>query len=188
MVSFDPIAHGDVPLALKTMLDQAPILLAEDDQNDVYLMRQAFAAAAILNPLIVVNNGREAVEYLGGKGTYAQREKYPLPALILLDLKMPWMDGFDVLKWLRRRPEFHSLPAVILTSSKLQSDMDQSRLMGVYDYRVKPHNLAGLVTLLEDIRKCWLGGKTKLLLKIPDTSGSPRHSDSGDEFSAPAGA
>lgn len=138
------------------MLDQVPILLAEDDRNDVALMQRAFVEAAIPNPLIVVNNGREAVEYLAGKGGYADREKYPLPGLMLLDLRMPWMDGFDVLSWLRRQSEFEALPVVLLTSSKLQPDIVQSRLMGVYDYRVKPYHFAELVGLLTDIRKSWL--------------------------------
>ncbi len=155
----DSIAHGNVPLAVKIMLQQAPILLAEDNQNDVYLMRRAFAEAAIPNQVLVVKNGREAVDYLAGKGDYAQRDKYPLPGLMLLDLKMPWMDGFDVLSWLRRRPEFHSLPVVVLTSSRLQCDIDQSRLMGAYDYRVKPTDLPELVALLDNICKRWLGGK-----------------------------
>jgi len=156
IVTLDPIVHGEVPLASKTMLDQVSILLAEDNQDDVFLMRRAFAEAAIPNPLIVVRNGREAVDYLAGKGAYSQRDQYPLPGLILLDLKMPWMDGFDVLSWLRRQPQFQTLPVVVLTSSRLQSDIDQTRLLGVYDYRVKPSDLAELVELLGDIRKCWL--------------------------------
>ena len=138
------------------MLDQVSILLAEDNQDDVFLMRRAFAEAAIPNPLMVVRNGREAVDYLAGKGAYAQRDQYPLPGLILLDLKMPWMDGFDVLSWLRRQPQFQNLPVVVLTSSRLQSDIDQSKLLGVYDYRIKPNDMAELVELLGDIRKCWL--------------------------------
>jgi CheY-like chemotaxis protein len=138
------------------MLDQVPILLAEDDRNDIALMRRAFVEAAIPNPLIVVSNGREVVDYLAGNSAYADREKYPLPGLMLLDLKMPWMDGFDVLSWLRRQPRFEGLPVVLLTSSKLQPDIVQSRLMGVYDYRVKPHDFEELVSLLADVRKCWL--------------------------------
>ena len=138
------------------MLDDIPILLAEDDRNDVLLMRRAFEQAGIPNPLFVVHTGQEAVDYLGGEGDFAQREKYPLPGLMLLDLKMPWMDGFDVLRWLRRHRQFDTLPVVVLTSSKLQSDIDKSRAMGVYDYRVKPHEFEDLVRLLDDVRKCWL--------------------------------
>jgi CheY-like chemotaxis protein len=138
------------------MLDQVPILLAEDDKNDIFMMRRGLAKAGVPNPLFVVENGREAIDYLAGNGDYAAREKFPLPGLMLLDLKMPWMDGFDVLAWLRTRKQFDSLPVVVLTSSKLQSDIDRSRQLGVYDYRVKPQVLEDLVRLLDDVRKCWL--------------------------------
>lgn len=138
------------------MLDSVPILLAEDDENDIFLMGRAFDRAGIPNPLYVVHNGQEAIDYLSGTGTYAQRKRYPLPGMMLLDLKMPWMDGFDVLKWLRTQHHFDNLPVVVLTSSKLQSDIDKTREMGVYDYRVKPQNFEGLVRLLDDVRNCWL--------------------------------
>jgi two-component system response regulator len=75
---------------------------------------------------------------------------------MLLDLKMPWMDGFDVLKWLRGRSQFDTLPVVVLTSSKIQADVDKSRQFGVYDYRVKPQRFEDLVKLLDDVRRCWL--------------------------------
>ena len=141
---------------IKNMLNDVAILLAEDDENDIFLMGRAFDRAGIPNPLFVVRNGQEAVDYLAGTGDYAQRDKHPLPGLLLLDLKMPWMDGFDVLKWLRTHPQFDQLPVVVLTSSKLQSDVDKSRQLGVYDYRVKPHGFDDLVRLLDDVRKCWL--------------------------------
>ena len=140
----------------KTMLNDVAILLAEDDENEIFLMGRAFDRAGVPNRLMVVRNGQEAIDYLAGTGEYAQREKYPLPGLLLLDLKMPWMDGFDVLKWLRTQPQFNALPVVVLTSSKLQADVDKSRQFGVYDYRVKPHTFEDLVRLLDDVRKCWL--------------------------------
>jgi len=141
---------------LKNMLDNVPILLAEDDENDVALMGRAFKQAAVPNPLFFVNNGQEVVDYLAGKGKYAERAKYPMPRLLLLDLKMPWMDGFDVLAWLRGQEKFNALPVVVLTSSKLQKDIDRSRELGVYDYRVKPQSFEDLVRLLDDVRGCWL--------------------------------
>jgi CheY-like chemotaxis protein len=139
------------------MVDAIPILLAEDDEDEIFLMRRAFDTAGITNPLFVVRNGQEAVDYLAGEGHYAEREKHPMPGLMLLDLKMPWMDGFDVLAWLRKRREFDRLPVVVMTSSKLQVDIDRSRELGVYDYRVKPQDFHDLVRLLDDVRKCWLG-------------------------------
>jgi len=138
------------------MLDDVPILLAEDDENDIALMQRGFKRAGIPNPLFIVRNGQEVIDYLAGKGPYAQRDKHPMPRLLLLDLKMPWMDGFDVLAWLRTQPKFNTLPVVVLTSSKLQSDIDKSRELGVYDYRVKPQSFDDLVRLLDDVRSCWL--------------------------------
>jgi Response regulators consisting of a CheY-like receiver domain and a winged-helix DNA-binding domain len=153
------------------MLDKLPILIAEDNKNDVALMRRAFVEAGIPNPLIVVRNGREVIEYLAGQGDYAERAKYPLPGLMLLDLKMPWMDGFDVLSWVRGQPQFAGLPVVLLTSSKLRPEEVQSRLMGVYDYRVKPHDFAELVSLLADVRKCWLDEGSNCSRRIVEVSG-----------------
>ena len=138
------------------MLDHVAILLAEDDRNDVFLMGRAFDRAGIPNPLCVVHDGREAVEYLSGDGEYADREQYPMPGLMLLDLKLPRMDGFDVLAWLRSQRQFDTLPVVVLSSSKVQADIDRSRELGVYDYRVKPHDFEDLVRMIDDIRKCWL--------------------------------
>ena len=138
------------------MLDNIPILLAEDDKNDIFLMRRAFDSAGYLNPLCIVHNGQEVVDYLEGARQFSEREKHPLPGLLLLDLKMPLMDGFDVLVWLRTHHQFDTLPVVILTASKLEDDVHKSRELGVYDYRVKPHVFEDLVRLLDDVRKCWL--------------------------------
>ena len=153
------------------MLDQLPILLAEDDENDVFLMRRALERAGVPNPLFVVRNGQEAIDYLGGKGQYAERQKFPSPGLMLLDLKMPWMDGFDVLKWIRGQPQFDRFPVVVLTSSKLQADVDQSRELGVYDYRVKPQSFDDLVRLLDDVRKCWLDERYR---RAPNSTAASR--------------
>ncbi len=141
------------------MLNDAAILLAEDNENDILLMRRAFKQAAIPNPLFVVRDGQEAIDYLAGNGKYAERAAHPLPRLLLLDLRMPWMDGFDVLAWLRTQPRFNNLPVIVLTSSKLQADIDRSLDLGVYDYRVKPQSYEDLVRLLSDVRTCWLDEK-----------------------------
>jgi len=138
------------------MLDNVPILLAEDDKNDIFLMRRAFDSAGFRNPLFVVHDGQEAIHYLEGVGQFAERDKHPLPGLLLLDLKMPLMDGFDVLAWLRKQHQFDTLPVVLLTSSRHELDVGKSRELGVYDYRVKPQAFQDLVRLLEDVRKCWL--------------------------------
>ncbi len=143
------------------MLEQVSILVAEDDANDIFLMRRAFERAGVQNPVAFVRSGSEAIDYLSGAGAYAQREQHPLPGLFLLDLRMPGVDGFDVLAWLRTQHQFDTLPVVVFTSSKLQTDIDRSRDMGVYDYRVKPSTFQDLVRLLDDVRKCWLDERTQ---------------------------
>ena len=150
-----------------TVLNKIPILLAEDDKNDIFLMRRAFDTAGYQNPLFIVHNGQETVEYLEGKGQFSQRDRYPLPGLLLLDLKMPLMDGYDVLAWLRDHREFLSLPVVVLTASKLDEDILKARQLGVYDYRVKPNAFEDLVRLLDDVRKCWLDEKFNRSTGIP---------------------
>jgi CheY-like chemotaxis protein len=135
---------------------QSPILLAEDDKNDIFLMRRAFDSAGFHNPLFVVHNGQEVIDYLQGNGEFQNRKKFPFPGLLLLDLKMPLMGGFDVLEWLRQRPQFERLPAIVLTSSRIDSDVGKSRALGAHDYRVKPNGFEELVRLLDEVRKSWV--------------------------------
>ena len=156
------------------MLDHVPILLAEDDPNEVFLMQRAMKRAAVPNPVFIVSNGQEVIDYLSGKGDYRHREKFPLPGLMLLDLRMPWMDGFDVLRWLRGQPQFGAVRVVVLTSSKLQSDMDKSRQMGAYDFRVKPHEFDDLVQLVDDVWRRWSDEQGRLSGTVVD--GSPAKS------------
>src|SRR6266853_4156256 len=134
------------------MLDQVPVLLVEDDKNDICLMQRAFDSAGFLNPLYIVHDGQEAIEYLDGSGRFVQRDKFPLPGLLLMDLKMPLMDGFDVLAWLRTHSQFDALPVVVLTTSRLPEDISKSLNLGVYDYRIKPSAFEDLVRLLDDVR------------------------------------
>ena len=93
------------------------ILLAEDSEDDVLLVRRAFAKANFLNVLHVVSNGEEAIAYLQGEGQYANRENYPLPSLLLLDWKMPRKGGFEVLQWIRQQPGLSLLRVVVLTAA-----------------------------------------------------------------------
>ncbi len=140
---------------------ELPILLAEDDKNDIFLMRRAFDSAGFHNPLFVVHNGQEVIDYLQGTAEFQNRRKFPLPGLLLLDLKMPLMDGFDVLDWLRQRPQFERLPVIVLTSSKIDSDIGKSRALGAHGYRVKPNGFEELVRLLDEVRKSWINPGAK---------------------------
>src|SRR5436190_23460124 len=95
--------------------ENAPVLLAEDDPDDVLLTHIAFEKARLANPLQVVRDGEEAIAYLQGEGRFADRRKYPLPILLLLDLKMPKINGFQVLEWLRHEPVLKRLPVAVMT-------------------------------------------------------------------------
>src|SRR3989442_4741772 len=97
--------------------DLATVLLAEDDPDDVLLTQIAFERARLANPLQVVRDGEEAIAYLSGEGAFDDRDRFPSPILLLLDLKMPKVDGFQVLEWLRSQPRLRQLPVAIMTSS-----------------------------------------------------------------------
>src|SRR5947207_2951899 len=120
------------------MVNHAPVLIAEDDSNDVFLLRRAFQKAGLKGPIVVVHNGQEAVDYLTTQDAKARRNEEHFPALLLLDLKMPLMDGFDVLSWMQTFPMSRKLPVVILTSSNQDKDIQQARKLGADEYRVKP--------------------------------------------------
>src|SRR5215471_11093425 len=105
------------------MPDQGVILLAEDREDDILLVRKAFEKGNLLNPLQIVRNGEEAVAYLKGEGKFANRAEYPLPALLIVDLKMPLMDGFEVIQWVRQQPSLAAMRIVVLTSSSEIKDV-----------------------------------------------------------------
>jgi CheY-like chemotaxis protein len=137
------------------MLDNQFILLAEDDPNDVLLIQRAFQKAGFKDALKVVRDGQQAVDYLAGNGSYADRERFPLPYLLLLDLKMPGTDGFEVLQWLRQEPEMRRLLVVVLTSSNLQADVDRAYELGANSYLVKPVEFDQMVNLIRRFEAYW---------------------------------
>jgi len=133
--------------------DSPAILIAEDDDNDICLIKRAFHKANFDNPLTVVKDGEQAVAYLEGTGPYSDRQNHPPPALMLLDLKMPRKTGFEVLEWIRERPEFNHLPVVVLTSSQESSDISRAYALGANSYLVKPANFASLVDMMNRLRE-----------------------------------
>jgi CheY-like chemotaxis protein len=133
-----------------------PILAAEDEKSDALILKLAFERAKLPNPLVMVRDGQEAVDYLSGHGPYADRSAYPLPALVVIDLKMPRLSGFDVLTWLTTQPAFQQLPVVVLSSSADESDMKQARQLGARDYFVKPHSFDRLIDLAVQMQARWL--------------------------------
>jgi CheY-like chemotaxis protein len=131
------------------------ILLAEDDPNDVLLLERAFRKAGLGERLRVVCDGEQAVDYLAGRGTYADRERFPVPFMLLLDLKMPAIDGFGVLQWLRAQPVLKQLLVVVLTSSNLQADVDRAYGLGANSYLIKPIDFEEMVGLILRFEAYW---------------------------------
>jgi len=141
-------------LAETTMLP--PILLAEDDVDDIFLMRRALKKAAVTNPVFVARDGQEAIDYLEGEGPYADRKTYPLPGLLLMDLKMPRVDGFHVLAWLQSHAAFDTLPTVVLSGSGLEEDVLKAKELGADDYQVKPAAPDELISIVHELHSRWL--------------------------------
>ncbi|HSU52578.1 MAG TPA: response regulator [Candidatus Dormibacteraeota bacterium] len=137
------------------MLHSEYILLAEDDTNDVVLLQRAFHKAGLRDCVRVVRDGEQAINYLSGKGIYADRDKYPLPYLLLLDLKMPGTDGFEVLQWARGETDLKRLLIVVLTSSNLQTDVDRAYELGANSYLVKPVEFDEMVNLIQRFEAYW---------------------------------
>jgi CheY-like chemotaxis protein len=132
------------------------VLLVEDDVNDVFFMKRAFQEAGILNPVQIVYDGRQAMNYLSGDGEYADREKFPFPCLVLLDLNLPWVMGLNILKWVREQSRTKTLIVIILSSSQLGPDIEQAYQLGANAYLVKPSTPPELRELVTGIKHFWL--------------------------------
>jgi CheY-like chemotaxis protein len=138
------------------MTTNRAILLVEDNEDDVFLMQRALKGARVINPMFVVEDGQEAVDYLGGAGKFADRETYPLPAIVFLDLKLPLISGHDVLAWVRRQKELESLVVIVLTSSNEASDLSRCYALGANSYLVKPPTPEQLEDLANAFKWYWL--------------------------------
>lgn len=132
------------------------ILFVEDDENDAFLVLTALSKAGVENPVVHVVNGEEALSYLAGTGPYADRAAHPFPCLVVTDLKMPRLSGFDLLS--RAKPILDSthLPVVVLSSSASESDKERSLQLGAQAYFTKPPDFNGLVRLANELKQSWL--------------------------------
>jgi len=134
----------------------SPILLVEDDETDVLLLRNAFRNARVANPLIEVNDGHAAIQYLSGAGAYEDRTRYPPPFLMLLDLRLPKLSGFEVLAWIRDQTALAELIVVVLTGSDYVPDATRASELGANSYLVKPASFKELVETVKGIIARWL--------------------------------
>jgi CheY-like chemotaxis protein len=155
---FDPmVLLGSVTLFSARIGESAPsmplILLVDDSQDDVMLIRKAFERAGLKHPITSVSNGDEAIAYLNGDPPYGVRANHPLPQLVLLDIKMPRTDGFAVLRWIREQREFAKLCVVMLTSSDAIRDANQAYQLGATSFLVKPLDFWNAAELTRSVGK-----------------------------------
>jgi CheY-like chemotaxis protein len=132
------------------------ILVAEDNADHVLLIQRAFRMSGLVNPLYVVNDGEQAIAYLKGEGRYANRAEYPLPCLLLLDLKMPNKNGFEVLEWIRSERALGALRVVVLTTSGETQDINRAYQLGANSFLTKPVDFRDFVQLASAIKGYWL--------------------------------
>jgi len=155
------------------------ILMADDDSAFALLVRHALRKARIPADLTVVHDGSEAIAYLAGEDSFADRVTYPHPGLLLLDLNMPHVGGIAVLEWLRARPAFRSLPVAVLTSSNAFDDIERCQRLGCSSYFIKPITLTALVEIIETA--CEMISDRSHHRKPPQASITPTSSFRGSE-------
>ncbi len=125
------------------------ILLVEDSEDDVFMMQRAFRKANIPNPLQCVTNGEEAIDYLDGRGAFADRAQFPLPMVVFLDLNLPKKSGYEVLEYVRQHPVLKKLTIYILSASTRPTDVERTALLGANGYFIKPTRIEKLQELVE---------------------------------------
>src|SRR3954466_102132 len=135
------------------------ILLVDDNPHDVILIRLAFRKVGIIDAIHLVKDGAEAMRYIAGEGIYTDRRIFPPPTLLLLDLKMPGANGFEVLKWIRSQEHLNSLVVVVMSGSKDDGDIHRAYELGANSYLVKPTKFEDLVKMMEGLKdyRSWQG-------------------------------
>ena len=138
------------------MPDRELILLIEDNEDHALLIRRGLGKGPAIQFNVLVS-GEEAIEYLGGTGRYSDRDEFPLPAVVLLDLELPGISGFEVLRWIRKQPELKGVWVVVITCSELEQNASLASILGANSFITKPRDLNSLIQMVEASRPYWLG-------------------------------
>ncbi len=131
------------------------ILLVEDSADDVFIFKRALQDARIKNPVVVVSNGQDAIDYLSRKSAYSDTETRSLPFVIFLDLKLPYQDGFEVLEWIRNQPVLQTIPVVVLSGSGEIRDHQRAYALGARSYLIKPPDSQHILQFIDSMRSYW---------------------------------
>jgi CheY-like chemotaxis protein len=132
------------------------VLLVEDDADDAFLTERALKNSGVPHRVIRLHDGEEAIKYLSCESPYHNRDAYPVPDIILMDIKMPKATGLDVLTWLQKQPDLSSIPVIVLTGSILPSDREEAKKLGAVGFEVKPVDFSVLVSMVQGIGVRWL--------------------------------
>jgi CheY-like chemotaxis protein len=132
------------------------ILFAEDDDNDALIFRLALQKADVREALTHVIDGEDAINYLAGDGIYSNRDEFPLPSLVVTDLKMPRSTGFDLLTWIRDQPPLNRPPVVVISGSFEESDKARALSLGAVAYFKKPAGMDEMIQLAQQLKAAWL--------------------------------
>jgi CheY-like chemotaxis protein len=143
-------------MPISDMHRNCSILIVDDDENDIFFVKRAFTEIDVHCTFHMLKNGQEVVDYLSGEGDFANRTKYPLPMMILMDLNMPIMDGFEVLAWLRSRPGIRVIPTIVFSSSDLPGDITRAYELGANSFMTKSVTYDGLLLKLQTLSQYWL--------------------------------
>jgi len=139
------------------MLDERrTILVVEDNDDDQFLLREAWTKAGVANPLAFVDDGEQACAYLSGEGQYADRAAFPLPALLLLDIKLPGKSGFEILAWLREQERLKTIPVIMLTASTWPEEVVKASRLGANSFVIKPSAAQELTDFAAAVKSYWL--------------------------------
>lgn len=152
------------------------ILLVEDTSDDVFFATRAFKKAGLVSRIALAEDGQQAIDYLTGKGEFGDRTQHPLPSVILLDIKMPFLSGFEVLRWIRSESNFPTVPVLMLTSSDQESDIEKAYALGANAYLVKPPHGDDFLRLAQLIKGFWMDAN------VPPNPGNSVRQDTDQQF------
>ena len=138
------------------MVARKTVLVADDDENDIRLLRRAFLRAGINVPMKWVRDGEEVIQYLQGDDPFTDRETFPIPMLLLLDLKMPRTNGFEVLEWVRKQAGLRRLLVIVMTSSDEPQDVDRAYDLGANSFLKKPDDFDDLTRMSQKLHEYWM--------------------------------
>lgn len=138
------------------MGEKAEILVVEDDPNDVVLLQYAFRKAGVAAPVHILDTGQRALDYLSGQGQYQNREQFPIPRILMIDLKLPLVPGLEVLSWIASRAELANVAVLVLTSSENERDVNEARRRGAQGFLIKPISNEERVQMARFIKQQWL--------------------------------